>query len=500
MNDHSHVLQAIAKHAVNSPDKSALETFDAQITYAALHRQIDDFAKELEATSSQRIAIMMDNAPSVVIADLAVLAAKMLCVPVPLFFSAQQTIHLLRHASIDTVITSMPEAAKKLFALANIEYVSMARLKLVNSNAIAFRLICPKVHPLPKDCQKITYTSGSTGEPKGVCLSQSSMEQVAMSLCEASAASADERHLSMLPFATLLENIGGLYTAMLCGATLIIPPLSECGLEGSSSLNTPRFIAALCRSSATSCILIPQMLQALLIAIDQGLTPPTRLRYVAVGGAPVAPRLLTDAMALGIPAYEGYGLSEAASVVAVNTPIANKIGSVGRLLSHVRIKFSDDGEILVAGSIFLGYLGEKIAQAEYLPTGDIGKIDDAGYLHLQGRKKHIFITAFGRNVSPEWVERELLMEAEIAQVCIFGEAREFNAAVIVVRGAVDSTALKKAVSRANLRLPDYARIHHWVVRETPFTVKNKLWTGTGRARRMQIWKHYQEQLFGKKLS
>jgi len=134
---------------------------------------------------------------------------------------------------------------------------------------------------------------------------------------------------------------------------------------------------------------------------------------------------------------------------------------------------------------------------EYLATGDIGTIDDQGYVYLQGRKKHIFITAFGRNVSPEWVERELLMEPEIAQACIFGEARAHNAAVIVTRGEVNHEAITAAISRANQRLPDYAHIHHWVIATTPFTINNGQWTGTGRPRRLAIWQCYQGQLFSK---
>jgi len=139
--------------------------------------------------------------------------------------------------------------------------------------------------------------------------------------------------------------------------------------------------------------------------------------------------------------------------------------------------------------------GEKAPVQAAYATGDMGHLDEAGFLYIEGRKKHIFITSFGRNVSPEWVEREFSIEPAIAQICVFGEAKPFNVAVIVVR---DGFGVKKnivnAVAKANLRLPDYAQVRHWVIAGEPFTIENGLWTGTGRARRSAIYASYQALL------
>jgi len=181
--------------------------------------------------------------------------------------------------------------------------------------------------------------------------------------------------------------------------------------------------------------------------------------------------------------------------VAVNSADDCKPGSVGKPLPHVELIVAEDGEILVRGSLFSGYLGDAAeGGGELLPTGDIGYLDDDGFLYLSGRKKHIFITAFGRNVSPEWVERELSVEPAIAQCCVFGEARPFNVAVIVARQGVDSEMVERAVAAANARLPDYARVSIWLAAEEPFSVINGLWTGTGRPRRQHIFKAYTEQI------
>ena len=208
------------------------------------------------------------------------------------------------------------------------------------------------------------------------------------------------------------------------------------------------------------------------------------------------PRQLRRRMGqLGLPGYEGYGLSEAASVVAVNRPGDTRPGTVGRPLPHVRLRFAADGEIEVGGSLFSGYLGDgEEKPGRFWPTGDIGHLDDEGFLHLTGRKKHIFITAFGRNIAPEWVERELTVTGAIAQAVVYGEARPFNVAVLVPRMAADAAVIAQTVAQANARLPDYARIRRWLLADAPFSLANGQWTGTGRPRRQAIWKAYAERI------
>jgi len=489
MND-SLVLGALATHAEQRANHPAIETLDGSLDYATLHDAVLALAEHLKSHDCHHIALLMDNGPAVVVADLAVLAADLLCVPVPLFFTPAQMQHLFRNAAIDTIITDMPDA---LLALLGAQLMASQSLEVAGKPLSLLRLQHGTA-VIPDGCHKITYTSGSTGEPKGVCLSHQSMERVAQSLCQASRANEEERHLAVLPFATLLENIGGVYTVLLSGATLIMPPLGACGLRGSSSLDVAQFVTVLRDSKASSCILIPQMLQALMGAMQQGMPALQHLRYIAVGGAPVAPALLQQAANLELPVYEGYGLSEAASVLTVNRPGANRPGSVGQVLPHVQLHMNDAGDIAVTGSVFLGYLGDQVAPDPMLETGDVGYLDDDGYLYLVGRKKHIFITAFGRNVSPEWVERELLLELPVAQACVFGEARPFNAAVIVVRDDASDDTVQAAVNRANDRLPDYAQIHRWIRAEHPFTIVNQQWTGTGRPRRQHIQHDYQQLL------
>jgi long-subunit acyl-CoA synthetase (AMP-forming) len=243
------------------------------------------------------------------------------------------------------------------------------------------------------------------------------------------------------------------------------------------------------------------MLQAMVAAGEGGASMPSSLRFIAVGGAPVAPSLLQRAYQLGLPVFEGYGLSECASVVALNAPDCSRLGSVGRALPHVSVSFSADGEILVSGSTFLGYLGHECPPQPW-PTGDLGYVDAEGFLHLTGRKKSLFITSFGRNVAPEWVERELTQQPAIAQAALFGECTPLNVVVIVPRPGFSEDEIETAIELVNQSLPDYARASTWLKASAPFTQKNGLLTANGRLKREAILEAYTEsieQLFMKEI-
>jgi long-subunit acyl-CoA synthetase (AMP-forming) len=255
-------------------------------------------------------------------------------------------------------------------------------------------------------------------------------------------------------------------------------------------------LKALSEHSATSAIFSPQMLQGAVDALETGQSKPEQLRFIALGGAAVSKRLLDRAAQMGLPVFEGYGLSEFSSVVCLNRPAEARRGSVGKPLEHVELRIAEDGEVLISGNLFAGYLGEsgETPFSEWWRSGDIGRLDDDGYLHLQGRRRHIFITAYGRNVSPEWVERELTLEPAIAQAAVFGEARPWNLGVIVPSAGSDTAAVDVAIQRVNRLLPDYARVSQWFPADQPFQLENGQLSGTGRLRRETIFQHYRGRI------
>ncbi|HEY0975151.1 MAG TPA: AMP-binding protein [Solimonas sp.] len=484
----SRVLEAVTAHAMHRPDAVALDAPGRSLTYAALTAAIARQAALLHALGIETLGLYADNGVDWVVTDLAARRSACRLVPLPLFFSPTQIEHAIRDAGVEWVLAPANAAARLPF-----DFVESQPLDDVMS------LYRPRAFAgpvrLPAGTQKITYTSGTTGDPKGVCLSLATMERVAQSLGDATGADAQDRHLCALPLSTLLENIGGVDAPLLAGATVCLRPLAAIGLDGASGIDPLRLLDALRSTQATSAILVPQMLHALCVAIERGAAAPTALRFVAVGGAPVSPTLLHRAAALGLPVYEGYGLSECASVVALNRIGDSLAGSVGRPLPHITLQVSADGEVRVAGNGFLGYVGQAPRAADApVSTGDLGRLDADGRLVLTGRRKNLFVTAFGRNVSPEWVERELDLQPAIARAAVFGEARPWNAAVIVVRAPAAAADVAAAIAAVNAGLPDYARVRRWIAADAPFTPDNQLATTNGRLCRERIWTQYQTRI------
>ena len=154
------------------------------------------------------------------------------------------------------------------------------------------------------------------------------------------------------------------------------------------------------------------------------------LKAFFAGGAFTDPKMLRFFYDLGIQVANGYGLTEAGTVVTLNDFEDYRPETVGRPLPHAEVRVAPDGEVLVRGPRMLGYLGEAACSDEWLPTGDLGHLDD-GFLVLHGRSKHQFVTAYGRNVNPEWVEAELVQQSLVdhrPQPRALGVSREETAA------------------------------------------------------------------------
>lgn len=453
-----------------------------RVDRAGLDREVEALAAQFAAQHTRVLATLMDNSPAWVCADLAAARIGAVHVPLPLFFTPDQVAHALRSAGVDTVLAEVPLAAAWT-------QIPQQRCRIAGRELVQLRLPATPVG-MPAGTAKITFTSGTTGAPKGVCLSSAAMQRVTDGLVQALAPLGIERHLSALPFAVLLENIAGLMAPLAHGATCIVLPLAELGLAGSSSFDAARFDAAVAAHRPHSVILLPQMLRAWVGHLLQaGRRAPQGLRIVAVGGAAVGAKLITAAQSLGIPACEGYGLSEGASVQTLNLPGAQRAGSAGRPLPHAHVRIAADGEVEIAGSLFAGYLGDPAAPAPdaWWRTGDLGEIDADGYLHLRGRRKHVLITAFGRNVSPEWVETALKSEPAIAQVVVFGDGEPALSAVLwPTRADLNDAALQAAVDAANASLPDYARVQRWVRGRGAFDAASGFATTNGRPRRDSI--------------
>ena len=162
-------------------------------------------------------------------------------------------------------------------------------------------------------------------------------------------------------------------------------------------------------------------------------------KFAISGGAALAPRLGHFFRGIGVPVLEGYGLTETSAPASVNRPERQKIGTVGQPLPGVTVRIADDGEVLLAGkTVFPGYWRDETATKEaftadgYYATGDIGELDDEGYLTITGRKKEIIVTAGGKNVSPSVLEDRLRTSALISQCMVVGDGRPFVGVLVTL--------------------------------------------------------------------
>ncbi|MGB4246331.1 MAG: AMP-binding protein, partial [Pseudohongiellaceae bacterium] len=478
MTESSHKLwAAICHHALVKPDEPAILHYGSSLqtacTWLQLQQEVAQLASRLHHENVSSVALYADNSAAWIIVDLACNLAEITLLPLPGFFSAQQLQHALQTVQVDVIVTDnaahiaafAPDGFAATEGVCGLEYLVNAD-RPVNQRR--------ESHPpgVPGGTRKVTFTSGSTGTPKGVCLSAAHLEAVTTSLLDATASCDIERHLCVLPLATLLENIAGVHAPLRRGAQVIVARESVLGFNGASGFSLSAFLDVLAHCRPNSLILIPQLLEALVLSCDSGWKLPDSLRFIAVGGATVSASLLERAWSHGLPVHEGYGLSECGSVVSLNAPGARRNGSLGRPLPHNRVEIVE-GEIVVHGNVFLGYAGDAASWraadtvATYA-TGDLGYMDAEGYLHFIGRRKNQLVSSFGRNISPEWIEAELAAGAPIAQSIVFGDSRPYCVALIVARHPrISDAQIADSIQQVNATLPDYARIKRWTRLASP---------------------------------
>ncbi|MEE4186449.1 MAG: AMP-binding protein [Gammaproteobacteria bacterium] len=460
-----------------------------ELTGAGLRDEVERLARMLVEHGCHRLAIMADNGVGWIVADLAAQQAQLCCIPLPLFFADAQLRAVISGIQPDVILTDDPQRVQRMLG----ESAAHA-LRPAGFGLSLISIPQGASEALPRGTAKVTFTSGSTGAPKGVCLSRQNQLAVAQALRNALRFEGP-RHLCLLPLSVLLENVAGVYCALLSAGCVIVPPGSATGFAGAGGCSIEAICSVLDTYRPTSIILLPQMLAGLVTAMEAGWRPPPELRFAAVGGARVPAALIAAARNLQLPVYEGYGLSETASVVSLNRPGRDLPGSAGQVLDHVVVT-TEASQIIVTGNTFLGYSGEPASwYPEAVHTGDLGELDAAGFVHILGRAKNVLISSYGRNISPEWPESALLGEAAISACVVIGEQRPYCSALLWVADKATTDAdLHAAVARANRDLPDYARIRSWIRLDGSYTDTPGLATANGKPRRDAIVQHYADAI------
>ncbi len=291
----------------------------------------------------------------------------------------------------------------------------------------------------PGDAYTIVYTSGTTGPPKGCVLTHRNFGYVCASVRTTRVIRPDDRVYLYLPLAHVFARI--VQTASLeVGATLAyyggkIPELlTELGQVRPHYLpSVPRIFEKLYTAAQSMGDVDLEQRREIAKSLFGG-----ELRQATSGAAPIAPEILQFFEEAGVPVLEGYGLTETTGVATVSTVEDHKFGTVGRALDGVDIRIADDGEIVMRGpNIFDGYYRNDEATRDVLEdgwfhTGDLGEIDDEGYLRITGRKKDLIITAGGKNISPANLENDLKQSPLISQAVVFGDRRPYLVAILTL--------------------------------------------------------------------
>ena len=467
------------------PERIALQTLDSALTYQALITQVNHLSEWLIVNDIKSVALYGENKPQWLIIDLACQNADIILTPVPAFFSPLQIKHLLDSVK-PTLLFADQTFQQDLLTTKKTLFSPVSEFKV-------FKLADNKPANIPKNTSKITFTSGSTGEPKGVCLSIENQLNVANALVKKIAIDSPV-HLCLLSFATLLENIAGVYAPLLSGGTIWIISDLERGFNGAELTNLNILLNIISISKPQTLILVPELLQVLLLGIRKGWQAPKELEFIAVGGSKVSEKLITQAKLMGLPVYQGYGLSECGSVVSINSKSTVNATGVGEVLDHLSTEIIN-GELIVTGNSFLGYL--ELPDSWYqdkVATGDLVTIVN-GNLEIKGRKKSLIINSYGRNISPEWLESELTSTGLFRQAIVFGDSKPFCIAILVPLSAdMTRDKIQLDLTKLNKTLPVYAQIQDFIFLPQAMTFIDGLVTSNGRPKRTTIAQHYNKEI------
>ena len=472
------------------PQRAMLVDGDTGLNHGTFLIELEKCKQQLMQWQPKSVALLADNSVQWVLVDLACQLLNIPFLPLPVYFTPKQLKHSIIDAGCDLLLIENALAGPSTKGLVGGKVLG----ELNQYTAFALPTSAEHTVQLPEHTAKITFTSGSTGQPKGVCLSNAHQWQVARSIKDR-INQRTNRHLCILPLATLLENVGGVYAALLNGSTVVMPRLSELGFNGSSSLDFTKLLEQISLCQPNSLITTPEILAGLTMAAEHGWAVPACLSFVPVGGARVAPGLISRAHNAGIAVYQGYGLSECGSVVSLNAPNEANHDTMGRVLPH-NIVTIEDGEVMVSGNCFLGYANQPDSWAQpKCATGDMGFIDDNGYLTITGRRKNLLISSFGRNINPEWVESELLASSLLKQAFVFGDGKPYCvAALSPVSAGVTSTQIDQWIKQVNAQLPDYAQIKGWFLLLQPILPGSAMLTSNGRPKRAPLLAFFETQI------
>jgi long-chain acyl-CoA synthetase len=492
----------------------------------------------LGVAAGDRIAIVAESRPEWLIADLAILAAGGVTVPIYPTLSSAQARYILQDSAAKAAIVSTRLQLDKIQEVRH-QLPSLEAVIVMDGSAasdspsvLAFDAVAERGHARltgewgagrefrdraravrPDALATIIYTSGTTGEPKGVMLSHTNLVSNLTAGAEALNVSQEDVALSFLPlshafermvayiylysgvtvvfaesFDTIGRDIALVRPTLLTGVPRVYEKLHARIVEKGGA--EPGFKAAVFRWAVGAGTARGQArLRGMPVGLVGGLKASLadrlvfakireglggRIRYFVSGSAPLSSHLAEFFEGIGLPIIEGYGLTETAPILTVNPPDAPRVGTVGRALPGVELRIAEDGEILARGpNVMSGYYNKPDATASALQdgwfhTGDIGTIDDRGYLRITDRKKDLLVTSGGKKIAPQPIQEVLKRNPLVAEAVLLGDRRKYAAALIVPDFAALERRLKDLGlppgSRAELvKRPDVLALYQEIV-------------------------------------
>ncbi len=528
-----------------------------------------------------RLVICAENRPEWFVADLAALTLGAVTVPAYTTNTKRDHRFVIEHSEARAVVFSGNAVASHLLpairelktidvmiAIEPPDDVETGGLPLTTWDDALARgdaaADAPFASPEPDDLACIIYTSGSAGTPKGVMLSHRNVlanVHGALDLLEELGVDEHEVFLSFLPLSHSYEHTAGQFLPMAIGAQIYYaegvetlttnlgearPTLLTCVPRLYEVMRT-RILKGVERAGGSKAWLFEKAVEVgtkryegRSLGLGERLLDPLldrlvrrkvnerfggRLKAMVSGGAPLNYDVGVFFAALGLPIYQGYGQTEAAPVITANRPKRHKLASVGLPLDNVELKIADDGEILVRGPLVMrGYWKDADTTAEtladgWLHTGDVGRLDDEGFLYITGRKKEMIVNSGGDNISPQRVEGVVTLEPEIGQILVYGDRRPHLVALVVpdedflqefarregleTRDRVEIArhegvhkAVAQAIRRANEHLSVIERVRKFEIMPEPFTIENGMLTPTLKPRRPIIIDRFKSKLEG----
>lgn len=410
---------------------------------------------ELGIQPGDRVGLLSENRYEWLVADVGILSAAAADVPLHAPLSAAQVEYQLGHSGCRGVIVSNQAQADKVLSvletLPDLEFLvsfddvdCSGRLRHITWDGLLQRggdaaretEVLAREALLNRDSlATIIYTSGTTGNPKGVMLSHGNLVSNAETMQAIMPSLTSDILLSWLPYSHIYARTVDHYLSV----------ISEIVLCVAESINT--LLVNLQELQPTWITSVPRFYEKVWgevehLPVDErnqalhDIFGP-RMRRLTSGGAPLPAHVSEGFIDAGLPLYEGYGLTESSPVISFNYEGSQRIRSVGRAIPEVDIKIAEDGEILTRGPhVMLGYWKNPTATAEtivngWLLTGDVGRIDDDGFLFITDRKKDLIITSGGKNIAPSVLERLLVSDPCIDHAVVYGDAKPFVTALLV---------------------------------------------------------------------